>query len=312
MGARRASPPPLVLVAAVLAAVVVAACSRSQSGTVPPDQARSELVVASFDFDESVLLAEIYAQAVEDVGVPVRREQRLGSRELVLPALQQGLVDLVPEYLGSALAAIAPEDEVVSGDADAVRRALHRAGRRWGLQPTTPAAAQNHNAFVVTRAFAYQHGLTELSDLRPIAVTATIGGPPECPERPFCVPGLRATYGLEFGRFFPVEGATQVAQALDEALIDVGVMFSTDGLLADQDLVVLVDDRDLNPAEHVVPLVRSDVLERWPRLRPAVDEVSSRLTTSMLRFLNWRVTVAGNDPAAEARGWLIRQGIVER
>jgi osmoprotectant transport system substrate-binding protein len=105
-----------------------------------------------------------------------------------------------------------------------------------------------------------------------------------------------------------------VGQALEDYVIDLGVLFTTDGALAGDDLVLLDDDRGLQPAENLVPMVRSDILEAadGTRVAAALDEVSQRLTTASLRFLNWRVSVAGNDPASEARAWLIRQGLVDR
>jgi osmoprotectant transport system substrate-binding protein len=283
------------------------------SGQPAPGGDGAAVVVTSFDFDESRLLAEIYAQAIEGAGVEVRREVGLGRRELVLPAIQQGLVDLVPEYLGSALAALDPGTDLDWGDAPAVRRALAGAAGRWGLEPLEPARAQNSNTLAVTRAFAYQHGLGQVSDLRGIAPTMRIGGPAECPGRPLCLPGLEEVYGLSFQGFVTVDGSDRVVRALQEGVVEVGVMFTTDGMLADPALVALRDDRGLQPAENVVPLVRSEALERHgPRLSAALDEVSGRLTTPMLQFLNWRVSVAGNDPADEARGWLLRQGIIDR
>ena len=121
-------------------------------------------------------------------------------------------------------------------------------------------------------------------------------------------------YGLRFAAFVPLAGQSFVRQALEDDVIDVGVLFTTDGALAGDDLVLLDDDRGLQPAENLVPMVRSDVLEATGNQQVAgvLDEVSQRLTTANLRFLNWRVSVAGNDVASEARGGLIRQGFVER
>jgi osmoprotectant transport system substrate-binding protein len=270
------------------------------------------VVVASFNFDESELLAEIYAQALEAEGIAVRRELRLGPRELVAPALQQGLVDLVPEYVGSVTAWLGGDDVDLT-DEEVAERALRRAAARWDLEALQTSRAENPNTLAVTRSLALVHRLSDISDLGSIAATLTIGGPAECPRRPYCLPGLRATYGLRFDRFVTVDGTDRVVQALREGVVDVAVMFRTDGALADPDLISLGDDRGLNPSERVVPLVRTSALdEHGPELRKVVDAVSRRLTTSMLRFLNWRVSVAGNDAASEARGWLLRQGLIDR
>lgn len=293
-------------------AIVLAACG--SGGHEPPPVAGDEVVVASFNFAESRLVAEIYAQALEDEGVDVRRELDLGPRELVLPALRQGRVDVVPEYLGTALTAVAPAATVDRSNPDAVSRALADAVEPWGLRVLQHAEAQNQNGLAITRPTAEREALRTTSDLGPVAPTLTLGGPPECPDRRHCLEGLTEVYGLRFAGFVPLDGQAYVRRALEDEVIDVGVLFTTDGALAGDDLVLLEDDRGLQPAENLVPLVRSDVLESVGdrRVEVALGEVSQRLTTPTLRFLNWRVSVAGNDQAAEAHGWLVRHGLVER
>jgi osmoprotectant transport system substrate-binding protein len=307
----RAHPPGgLALIAA--AVLVIAACGGG--GHEAPSAPAEGVAVASFNFPESRLVAEIYAQALEDEGIPVRRELDLGPRELVLPALRQGRVDIVPEYLGSALTAAAPAVTVDRSDPDAVSRALAGAIEPWGLRLLSYADAQNQNGLVVTRATAERLALRTTSDLGQVARRLTLGGPPECPSRRYCLEGLADVYGLRFAAFVPLAGPSYMRQALEDYVIDVGVLFTTDGILAGDDLVLLEDDRDLQPAENVIPVVRSDVLDAadGQRVAAALDEVSQRLTTANLRFLNWRVSVAGNDVVSEARGWLIRQGLVDR
>jgi osmoprotectant transport system substrate-binding protein len=307
----RAHPPGgLALIAA--AVLVIAACGGG--GHEAPSAPAEGVAVASFNFPESRLVAEIYAQALEDEGIPVRRELDLGPRELVLPALRQGRVDIVPEYLGSALTAAAPAVTVDRSDPDAVSRALAGAIEPWGLRLLSYADAQNQNGLVVTRATAERLALRTTSDLGQVARRLTLGGPPECPSRRYCLEGLADVYGLRFAAFVPLAGPSYMRQALEDYVIDVGVLFTTDGILAGDDLVLLEDDRDLQPAENVIPVVRSDVLDAadGQRVAAALDEVSQRLTTANLRFPNWRVSVAGNDVVSEARGWLIRQGLVDR
>jgi osmoprotectant transport system substrate-binding protein len=292
--------------------LLLAACG--SGGHEPPSMPAEGVVVASFNFAESRLVAEIYAQALEDEGIEVQRELDLGPRELVLPALRQGRVDIVPEYLGTALTAVAPTATVDRSDPESVSRALADTVEPWGLRVLRHAEAQNQNGLVVARPTAERQALRTTSDLAPLAPTLTLGGPPECPTRPYCLEGLTEVYGLRFAGFVPLDGQAYVRRALKDEVIDVGVLFTTDGALAGDDLLLLEDDRGLQPAENLVPLVRSDVLESAGdrRVEAVLDEVSQRLTTPTLRFLNWRVSVAGNDPASEARGWLVRHGLVER
>jgi osmoprotectant transport system substrate-binding protein len=302
------------LAAVVSVGVAAAACASDDRVQRPPARTSDgAVVVASFDFAESEMLAEMYASALEEAGVPVRRELRLGPRELVLPALQQQHVDVVPEYLGTALATVDPATRVDRSDAQAVRDALQRALGEWDLRVLRPSPAQNQNVLVTTRRTARRAGVQETSDLRRGAPRLTLGGPQECPQRRYCLPGLRDVYGLRFRDFVPVVGAARVRRALDDGVIDVGVMFSTDGQLAAEDLVVLPDDRELQPVEHVVPVVSRAAVDRYgTRLVGALDAVSARLRTRTLRFLNWRVSVAGNGARAEARAWLVRHGLAER
>ena len=270
-------------------------------------------MVASFDFVESVVLARIYTDALRNAGIPVRLEASLGPRELVQPALRQGLVDVVPEYLGTALEANDPRADVDPHDAAAVHEQLATSLTRWHLQVLTPADAQNQNAFVVTRETADRLSLHTVSDLGRLSRGAVLGGPAECPERPYCLLGLREVYGVRVRRFVALDGQAQTLEALTQGVVDVAVMFTTDGALGNSQLVALDDDRALQPVENVAPVVSSRALARYgTRLVDALDTVDARLTTGILRVLNWRVVFGGNRPAAEARGWLERQGLVAR
>ena len=274
--------------------LAVSACSAPRDGQAGQRLSGGEpdIVVASFNFAESELLAEIYAAALEGAGLDVRRELRLGPRELVAPALVQGHVDLVPEYLGSALPGLGEP---------ASRVAL-----------LTPAPAQNQNAVVVTRTLAERLGLRRVSDLTAHS-DLVLGGPAECPERDACLRGLQHRYGLTFERFVALDGASRAARGLSEGVVDVAVMFTTDGELATRDLVVLEDDRHLQPPENVVPAVRRDVVERYgDRVVGTLDRVSAELTTTTLRLMNWRVSIGGRSPQTEARAWLIRRGLIGR
>jgi osmoprotectant transport system substrate-binding protein len=302
------------LLAGPLALALFASC---QPGAAPaPRSGRAPagtVVVASFNFPESELLAAIYGLAIQHAGIPVRLRLDLGPRELVGPALQEGLVDLVPEYLGTALTSVEPYPGVNMSDPAAVRAALARALAGWGIEVLTPARAQDKNGVVVTRATAQRLHLRTVGDLRRAAGSLTLGGPPECPSRPFCLPGLRSTYGLRFGRFLPFDTEPQRVTALQYGVVKVAVLFNTDGNLATGGLVQLADDRHLQPAENIVPVVRAQAMARYgERLAAVLNTVSSKLTSGALLFLNWRIEVGGGGVLAEARAWLERHGILPR
>jgi osmoprotectant transport system substrate-binding protein len=297
------------LAAAVVALVaLLGACDHSPRGASASRAASVDaVVVASFNFPESELLAEIYAQAIERAGVPVRREFDLGPRELVQPAQRQGLVDVIPEYLGAALASITPNRAIDWTDTQAVLAALRQTVAPWGFQVLEPSTASDQDGFAVTHATADRLHLRTLSDLAAVASRLTMGGPTECPQRPYCLTGLERVYSVHVKQFLPFDDQAQRATALDEGIIDVAVTFTTDGQLATGRLVLLQDDRHLQPTDLVTPMVSARALSRYgARLRNALNAVSAALDTRSLIFLNWRVGLAGKTIQAEARGWLDR------
>jgi osmoprotectant transport system substrate-binding protein len=174
----------------------------------------------------------------------------------------------------------------------------------------SPSPAQSRNGLVVEAATATEHGLRTVSDLRAVASEFTLGGPPECPERELCLPGLDRVYGLTFASFLPLDaGGPVTAEAVQRGTVDVGVLFTSDGSLADHDLVLLADDRHLQPAENLVPVVRREALSRsGPALARVLDGVSARLTTAELRTLNSLVRKGVPADVVAAR-WLAGQGI---
>lgn len=298
-------------VAVVVAVVALAACAPRGPDRDTEVAVRSDAVtVASFNFSESVIVAEIYAEAIRRAGIPAVHEPEVGPREIMQPALEQGLVDVVPEYLGSALAYHQSGVAVATADAAGAREQLLQILQGRGLTALAAAPAENQNGVVVTPQTAQRYGLREVSDLAPIAGELAFGGPPECPVRPFCLVGLQQTYDLAFRSFTPLDsGGRQTRDALTGGAIDVGLLFTTDGYLAAGDFVLLADDRNLQPPENVVPVVRTEVVDRYgERLVNPLDQVSAALTTADLADLNRQVSVDGADPVMVALGWIDRQG----
>jgi osmoprotectant transport system substrate-binding protein len=287
--------------AATLIGVTGGTSARARS-VAPRDAA---LTVASFDFAESRLLAEIYAGALERAGVSVHRALGLGPRELVAPALVSGLVDVVPEYAGTAVQFLSLGRASPEPDVAATHAALVDALAGTPARALAPAPAQDANAFVVRRAVADRLGLAKLSDLREHAGKLTFGGPPECATRPLCLDGLREVYGVEFAEVVPLDaGGPLTRQALSTGIIDVALLFSTDPAIGnDAELVELADDRALQPAENVTPIVRRAAADRFgSRLVDTLDAVSERLDTETLRALNARA--ARSSVRATASQWL--------
>lgn len=301
---RRVAVPVMPTLALALVIAVVAGCSREPEPP-PQDPRRPSIVVASFNFPESEILAELYGQALRARGYPVELVARLGAREVVEPALEQGKVDLVPEYLGTALTFIDPGGLAPSGDPETTHARLRQAFATRGVSVAAFAPAEDRNGFVVTGDLARRRGLKRISDLAPLAGRLTFGGPSECRDRPLCLKGLRDRYGLEFARFQAMPSRRVTADALETGEIDVGMIETTDASQIGQDLVQLEDDRGLQPAENVVPVVRRQVVDRYgPGLVRLLDAVSALLTTDALSGLNRQVAVDDQPPGGVAAGWL--------
>jgi osmoprotectant transport system substrate-binding protein len=259
---------------------------------------------ASFDFQENQILVEVYAEGARRRGLPVSVQHGVGPREVVAPALQQGVIDVVVEYLGTALAFARPAADDLPREPAQMRAELGRTLGERGVEVLEFAAAEDQNGFVVTTEFSAAESVGKLSDLVELAPFLTFGGPPECADRPFCLPGLEETYGLEFGEVLSMPSRAATVEALLNGRINVGLVETTDARLAVAPIRLLIDDRGLQPPENVVPLVRTATLERWgDDLQEALDEVSARITTHDLVQLNRAVELDGLTPAEAAARW---------
>jgi osmoprotectant transport system substrate-binding protein len=166
------------------------------SGVEPPTvTASGNIIAGSADFAESEIAMEIYAGALEAAGVTVERKSGIGSREVYLPALRTGEIDLVPEFAGTLLGFLGG---TATNDADQTATDARAAAELEDFTILEPSPADSVNTFVVTQETADEFGLATISDLADVGEPLILGGPPECPERPFCLLGLEDTYGLQF------------------------------------------------------------------------------------------------------------------
>jgi osmoprotectant transport system substrate-binding protein len=304
--------PLLILLLALLPACVSVGLGSAGHGAAATVTGDDAITVASFDFPESVLLAEIYAQAMEARGFRVKRALDLGPRELVEPALERGLVEFVPEYLGTALRFVVPGSQQTSADLEATRQELVEALRDRRVDVLASAEAQDANALAVTAQTSQKYKLRTISDLLPVAGQLVLGGPPECPGRPLCLPGFQSKYGLKFKDFLPLDASGPLTAAeLASGQVDVAVLFTTDGDIAAMGFVVLQDDLNLQPAENITPVVRQEVVVRYGRrFTDVVDAVTARLTTEALRGMNRLMSLGSKTPGQVAREWLRARGLV--
>jgi osmoprotectant transport system substrate-binding protein len=292
--------------ALILAVVVLVAggCTRAAERPPPEDPRRPSITVTSFDFPESETLAELYGQALRQQGYPVEVVPRLGPREIVQPALEQGRVDLVPGYLGSALNFLY-EKRIATADPRATYARLSQVLTSRGISVLAYAKAEDRNGFVVTGDLARRRQLERISDLAPIARQLIFGGPPECPDRPLCLKGLQDVYGLQFARFEAMPSRRTTADALETGEIDLGMLETTDGNLADRDLVQLNDDRRLQPAENIAPMMRTEIVGAYgPKLVRVLNNLTAQLNTRDVIQMNQRVELEGAKPALVAADWL--------
>ena len=299
----------------VIVAIAAALCGFDSVSAGSGDGAtpKPTLRMGSTNFTEQLIVAELYAQALEANGYRVERRLNLGNREIVAPALESGQIDMYPEYLATYLTYITKDKSKASTDARATHQNLQAALRPKRLTVLDYAPAVDTNGFVVTKETADTHKLRRLSDLAAVAGHLVLGGPPECPDRPFCLPGLRHTYGISFKDFKALDaGGPLTVAALEGRQIQVALLFTTDAVIAAKDLVLLQDDRRLQLADNIAPVVRDAWLATAPPdFQPLLNRVSAKITTEEITDLNRRVGLDKQDPKAVAGAWLKQKGLVK-
>ncbi|HSK92305.1 MAG TPA: ABC transporter substrate-binding protein [Euzebyales bacterium] len=269
---------------------------------------RGNVVIGSTNFPEQEIVAEMYALVLEDAGYSVERRYQLGSREVVFPALQGGELDVTPEYVGTLLEFINGGAGEATSDTEETLGLLNERLEE-GVTMLEPSDAEDKNALALTQETAGELGATTVSDLEGQAGELVLGGPPECPQRPLCLPGYEETYGLEFANFQALDaGGPLTTEALNQGDIDVGLVFSTQGAIAANDWVVLEDDQGLQPAENITPAVREDILNG--EVEELLNGVSAALTTEKVIELNRRVDVDREAPADVALDFVEQEGIL--
>lgn len=304
-----ASPSPA-LIAASPSALAVASPSPSAAAAAANTGPKPVIKMGSANFSESVLLAELYAQMLENNGYQVERHLNLGTREVDETALESNQINMEPEYMASELAFVTQNGVTASSDPATTMQSLQDALGPKGITVLKYAAAIDTNGLAVTQATAQKDNLSKTSDLAPVASQMVLGGPPECPQRPYCLLGYQQTYGLQFKDFQSLDsGGPLTLQALLGNQIDVAVLFTTDPNIATQHLVLLDDDKHLQLSDNVAPLIRNDALNQSPDVANLANQVSAKLTTDILTSLNQEVSVNHEDENTVAANWLKSQNL---
>jgi osmoprotectant transport system substrate-binding protein len=294
----------LVLATAVVASVMaLTACGGGSDplATTPSSAAASDtIVVGSANFPENALLAQIYAGALSAKGVKVTTKLNIGSRETYIPGLEDGSIDLIPEYSGVLLQYFDKSATAVSSDD--VYAALKTAVPAK-LTVLDQSAAEDKDAIVVTKATAAKYNLTSIADLKAVESKIVMGGPPELKTRPTGLPGVKKLYDVTFKSFKSLDaGGPLTVSALKNGTIQAGDIFSTDPNIAAQGWVVLQDPKFLFAAQNVLPMINK--AKASTTVSDALNGVSAKLTTPVLSDLVKQVVLDKKDPETVAKTFL--------
>ncbi len=276
----------------------------------PANANKPRVTIGSKNFTEEFILGEIYAQALQAAGYKVKKQLDLGSEQIALKALKAGRVDAYPEYTGTALTSFFKvKNQDVPKDPVAAYRQVRGEFAKIGFTALVPTPFTDANGFAMTQEGARKAGnATKLSDLKGKASSLVLAGPPECAQRTDCKLGLEKYYGLKFKDFKSIDIAKR-HDVLTNGQADVSLVFTTDGAIKADNLVLLKDDRGMQPPYNATLVVRSSVLrDEGPDFRRVIDLVNSGLTTEVMQELNSRVDLDKQTPAAVAGEYLREAG----
>jgi osmoprotectant transport system substrate-binding protein len=294
---------------ALTGAAVAVAASIALPVSASAATAKPTIIIGSTNFEEQAIVANLYGDVLGKVAY-VTVEPSLGTRAVVVPALEKGQLDLEADYAGSLLDYLSGGKVVAAGNNITTAVAADKAKlASYGATVLNPAPAIDTNVFVVTKATAQKYHLTTISSLKPYASKLTLGGPPECPTNAACEAGLKSVYGLHFASFKSLDTAGPLSvAALKNGEVQVVELFSSDGNVVSNNFVALTDNKHLEPADHIIPVIRTSVNQ--PAVTKALNAVSAKLTTNQISKLNLEVTGPQKEaPAAVASAWLKSQGL---
>ncbi|MFC9429323.1 ABC transporter substrate-binding protein [Streptomyces sp. NPDC056987] len=266
------------------------------------------LTIGTANFTENQILGYLYASVLGAAGVKTKVRPNLGTREILIPALKGGDIDLLPEYQGALLHYLSPK--ATATEEGEMQNALAVA-LPAGLQVLPYGKAEDSDAFAVTRATAEKYGLTTLADLRKQNGKLVIGAAPEVKKRVVGVVGLKEIYGVEFKEFKSLDSSGPLVKgALKKGDVDVANLFTTDTDIAAEGWVVLTDPKNLIPGQHIVPLIADRKADST--VRKALAELGNALSTEDLTELNRKVDKDKKDPEDVARAWTDERGLTKK
>lgn len=277
------------------------------SGTSGGGSSKGGVTIGTANFTENQILGYLYAAVLTEAGVKVKVRPNLGTREIVIPALKGGDIDLLPEYQGALLDYL--DHDSTATEEGEMQNALTIA-LPAGLQVLPYGLAEDADAFAVTRATAEKYGLASLADLRKQNGKLILGAAPEVKKRKVGVVGLKEVYGVEFKEFKSLDSSGPLVKgALKKGDVDVANLFTTDTDIKDNDWVVLSDPKDLIPGQHVVPLIADRKADST--VRKALARLGNVLTTADLTELNRQVDSDKKDPEDVANAYAKQHGLAK-
>ncbi|WP_030158524.1 ABC transporter substrate-binding protein [Streptomyces sp. NRRL S-244] len=292
------------------------ASAPSDSGS---GSAKGKVVIGAAGFTESNVLAELYAQVLKDAGYSTSITT-VNNRELYEPSLEKGEIDVVPEYAATLAEFLnakvngpkAPEEKpVASSEVAATVAGLEKLAAPLGLKALPAGPAVDQNAFAVSKEFAQKNNLKTLSDLGKSGLKVKIAAGDECAVRPFCAPGLKKAYGIDVSGIDPKGvGTPQAKQAVKDGVDQLALTTTTDATLDSFGLVLLEDDKKLQNADNVLPVVNAKDAGS-PEIAAALDKLTKVLTTADLVELNRQVDAQREKPADAAKAYLKAKGLTK-
>ncbi len=262
------------------------------------------IIIGSTNFEEQAIVANIYGDVLTAAGYNVTVEPATGTRAIVVPAIEKGQIDLEADYAASLLGYLhggVPQkagDNIATG-VPADRKLL----AKYGVTLLPASKALDTNVFAVTKATATKYHLTTLSSLKSAAPKLILGGPNECPKFAGCEPGLKKVYGLHFAGFKSFdEGGTLSVAALKSNEVQVAEFFSSDGTIVTNNFVALTDNKHLEGADYIVPVIRKSV--DTAGVAALINAVDAKLTTVAISKLNLEVSEKQEEPATVAQAWV--------
>ena len=287
-------------------ALLLAGCSNSDPLAEPTQEPGSSdaIVVGSQQYYSNEIIAELYAQSLEDAGETVERQYQIGQREVYLPELESGAIDVIPEYSGNLLQYL--DKNASASDPDGIEQAISDALAE-GLRVLPAAEARDQDSYVVTRAFADEHHLTSIGDLANVG-PVQLAANSEFETRPYGPTGAKEIYGVDV-TVVPVEdsGGPLTVKALTEGKAQVADIYSSDPAIKAHDLVALDDPEGMILPQQVMPVVSDAVSDD---AADAITRVNEKLTTEQLIELNRRSVDEQLTSEDIAEQWLQEQGIV--